>query len=47
MTHQDFTHLCFGVGADLIVTSRQIKVFFLDLKVEGNLSWNEGWSVPG
>lgn len=40
---QDFTHLRFGVGAVLIVTSRQIKMFFfLDLKVEGNLLWSEG-----
>lgn len=36
-----------GVGAVLTVSTWQIKVFFLDLKVEGNLSWNEGWSLPG
>lgn len=46
-TSRDFTHLYFGVGAVLIVTSRQIKIiFFLDLKVEGNLLWSEGWSMP-
>lgn len=43
---QRFTHLCSGVGTVWIVTTRQIKVFFLDLKVEGTFPGSKAGACP-